>query len=422
MLPKNCSIVIQGTFSALAVSGILLVSTLSTPSWGMYAEEENGNNNPLISTFSPQSLALMTRNESNNNGFTPPALDDLHKSFYLIHKTKIVPQEPVLYPAGINKPYVHNLEKPTCPLTVQWSAFSDLEWNNGDYNVAIIAPFANLQDRILIFSLAEIVTIGAYPLGPHVSILIPDDVPVTPTWNGPQEDLPHLIPYPHRQNISEAIHDYLKLKDFLQITKVPDTENSDEEFEWSEASGVINGGFSMSPSLFGKSFLDMCPYVSLGSEGDVKTGNWWRIAIANHYPFFVANSLKQAEQPYRFKTWFFEIYKRNNQKIIKKLKKHALPHFNFVQNRSTDIIEFLNNLADPEPNESTPSKKVFKLALFGLYGSEKGKAVYKALCDFNGETEELPADTHSKFLKVWGIVYPSLETSNIKNIIKLSNK
>ena len=57
-----------------------------------------------------------------------------------------------------------------------------------------------------------------------------------------------------------------------------------KECKWSERSGIMNEGIHVSPRLFGPSFLVRHHYVSCGSEGDIKTGHWWRVGLANPLP------------------------------------------------------------------------------------------------------------------------------------------
>jgi hypothetical protein len=200
---------------------------------------------------------------------------------------------------------------------------------------------------------------------------------------------------------------------------------AEKEGEWSEADGIVDGKFHVSPYLFGKNFLETHSYVSLGTEGNVKIGKWWRIALANHYPHLLFSGLSSPKQPYQFKRWFFHIYEKNIQKMIKRLKKVNSPHVEFVQNRLDDILKSLKDFADPLAEESKPSKKVFKWALFGSYKLKKGSAIYKAIRDSKSGIQKLKKKKkkiYLKFLKVWNILYPSTDPSKAKKIITKKNK
>jgi hypothetical protein len=195
-------IIIWNQFSIMPCSFLILAALLSLDAVGM--EQTN------------KDKSLITVKEKNKQKFTSPKISELHKKFYLIHKTKIMPQEPILYPAGRDKLYTHNPKNPICPFTVHWSAFSDLEWTTGDFKAAIISPFSKLQDQVLIFSLAEVVTIGPYALGSEDAVLVPDNISVKEIWKDAQ-NIPNIASYSHEKKLDDAVQDYLREKDYFQI-------------------------------------------------------------------------------------------------------------------------------------------------------------------------------------------------------------
>lgn len=332
-----------------------------------------------------------------------PSLEELSNKLFFIHKTTIVPNGETLYPAGQNTSYNHILERPTCPFSLHWSAFFDLEWKEGAYNICIMSPFSKLKNNIVIISMTEIVTLGPYTLGEEDYLLVPDNLPA------PQ--LPTtVITYPAARNLTSAIQDTLRKEELFCIKSIPEQA----EYDWENRDGILDEGIQISPEVFFANFFEIYPHVSLGSESGVKTGEWACLAKANHYPHLVYNFLSNEQETFRFKKWFFVLYSQILAQLGFLTEKYRHPAHQFILNRTKDILDSLQQYASDEPEEGTPSKKVFKIGLYGTSFSH----LYDQLKISRGSLEGFEDNEQLELAHLWMLMFPSTPFDDLPKIIK----